>query len=190
MFSERELITELQKGSADAVDQLLERYGDRLLRVALGICGDRQRAEEAVQDAMLQAIRKIHSFHGHAALNTWLYRITVNQAKNRRRGFLFKGDLAWNDKTIASLPGREAEQPEAVLLREEARNQVLRCLQALPENYRIVLTLYYLEEFSIEDIARILGNPAGTVKSRMSRGRALLKAIMYKEGGAYCDGPV
>ncbi|MDW7651506.1 MAG: sigma-70 family RNA polymerase sigma factor [Bacillota bacterium] len=185
MYSEAELIEQLKAGNERAVEELLERFGDRLLRTAVGICGDIQIAEEVVQDAMLQACRKIHAFGGHSLLGTWLFRITVNLAKNRLRSGWFKRVSVWDEGKINILPDSDTLQPESAVIRNESCSEILGALGRLPLKYRDVLTLYYLEEFSINEISRILEEPEGTVKSRMSRGRALLKAEMSVKEAAY-----
>ena len=155
MYIEAELIRELKKGSELAVAVLVERYSDQLLYVALGICGDMQKAEEVVQDTMLQACRKIDSFGQQAALSSWLYRITVNLAKNSLRKRWIRRLTPW----------------------EEQR------LQLLAVKYREVLALYYLQEFAVSEISAILGQPEGTVKSKLSRGRTKFKQLWAAREG-------
>ncbi|MCR3921988.1 MAG: sigma-70 family RNA polymerase sigma factor [Firmicutes bacterium] len=183
MLTETELIKKLKKGDEQAIGILLSRYSDRLLRIALGICGDRQVAEEVVQDTMLQACRKIHGFEEKAALSTWLYRITVNLAKNRLRNNWFGRVIPWEQEKMNTLVAPTAEQPEHEVIHDERRRQVLHDLQQLPAKYREVLVLYYLEDLSITQVSHILEQPEGTVKSKLSRGRTILKnRWLDKEG--------
>lgn len=182
MYSDEQQLMELKKGNELAVEELLERYGNRLLRTAYGICGDLQVAEEVVQDTMLQVCRNIHGFEARSTLATWMFRITINLAKNRVRGSWLQRLAAWDEGQVNAIPGPMKMQPETSALREEQRSEVLCCLQSLPVKYRDVLVLYYLEEFSVQEICRILEQPEGTIKSKMSRGRVLLKEKLRLQG--------
>lgn len=184
MFTDAELMNQLKRGNERAVEVLLERFGDRLLRTALGICGDLQIAEEVVQDAMLQVCQKIHGFEERSSLGTWMFRITVNMAKNRTRGNWLQRFALREGIRVEAVPAPEGNQPEVVVIREEQGRNVMDCLQELPAKYRDVLVLYYLEDFSVQEISRILEQPEGTVKSKMSRGRALLKERLTIRGVA------
>lgn len=182
MDSEMQLIAELKTGSEAAVGLLLERYGNRLLRTAYGICGDLQAAEEVVQDTMLQVCRNIHGFEERSALGTWMFRICVNLAKNRMRGYWLQRLAFWGEDRLQEIPAPQSMQPETATLRDERNRQVLACLQSMPAKYRDVLVLYYLEDFSVQEIANILEQPEGTVKSKMSRGRTQLKEKLLAWG--------
>jgi RNA polymerase sigma-70 factor (ECF subfamily) len=183
MYIEAELIRELKKGSELAVAVLVERYSNQLLYVALGICGDMQKAEEVVQDTMLQACRKIDSFGQQAALSSWLYRITVNLAKNSLRKRWIRRLTPWEEQRLQLLAAPAADQPELMALRQETRLEVVELLQRLPVKYREVLALYYLQEFAVSEISAILGQPEGTVKSKLSRGRTKFKQLWAAREG-------
>ncbi|WP_366922944.1 RNA polymerase sigma factor [Metallumcola ferriviriculae] len=181
MLTEKELVEQLKNAEEEAVEQLVERLADRLLRTALAIIGDRQLAEEVVQDTFLQVCRRIGSFKGQSSLETWIYRITVNLAKNRIRGGWFRQVMAFNagDFDFAAAP--PGEQPESIILRDEEREAVISTLKGFPLKYREVLVLYYLEELNIREISAILQQPEGTVKSKLSRARILLKENLTKK---------
>lgn len=182
MYSDEQQVMELKKGNELAVEALLAHYGNRLLRTAYGICGDLQVAEEVVQDTMLQVCRKIHGFESRATLATWMFRITINLAKNRVRGSWLHRLAVWDEGRMHAIPAPMKMQPETSALREEQRSEVLCCLQSLSVKYREVLVLYYLEEFSVQEISRILEQPEGTIRSKMSRGRTLLKEKLRIQG--------
>ncbi|HZK24802.1 MAG TPA: RNA polymerase sigma factor, partial [Oscillospiraceae bacterium] len=132
MYTEAELVQELKKGNEQAVAVLVERYSDKLLHLALGICGDLQRAEEVVQDTMLQACRKIDSFAEKAALATWLYRITINLAKNSSRSFWLRRITTWEEQKMQMLAAPVSSQPELMTIKKETNSQVIELLQQLP----------------------------------------------------------
>ena len=184
MHSEYELITELKKGNEWAVEKLVDLYGDRLLRVALVICGDMQWSEEIVQDTMLKACQNIHTFQGRASLSTWLFRIAVNLAKNKLRSNSLKKVVPWDESKIDLVTSGKEHQPDSILMQKEQEKAILASLQLLPLKYREVLTLYYLEDLSVKEISMVHKEPQGTIKSKMSRGRNLLKEILIK-GGVY-----
>ena len=173
--SEEEIIAGLEKGEERAVEITIDRYGDRMFRTALAITGDTREAEEVVQDAFLQVCRKIRSFKQQSSLQTWIYRITVNLAKNRLRSFWFKKVAPWTDSEKNLLAADDGLDPEETLLRREKHKEVLDCLKRLPLKYREALALFYLEELSITEIAQVLQQPAGTVKSKIFRARSLLE---------------
>ena len=183
MRAEAEITEGLKRGDGVAVEAAVNCFGDRLLRTALAITGDQQVAEEVVQDTFLQMCRKIHSFKGQSSLQTWIFRIAVNLARNRLRGGWFRRVVAWGEIDLNQLPAPPGGSPEAEAVARESREEVLGCLQALPAKYREVLVLYYLEELSVGDIGQVLEQPEGTVKSKLSRGRALLKAEIEAKWG-------
>lgn len=178
MYTDAEIIMKLKKGDEVAIQFIVEHYSHKLLRVALGICGDVQVAEEVVQDALLLVCRRVHSFEERAALGTWLYRITVNQAKNRMRGAWIRKIVVWDEGKMNLLRAQETNEPEIVAIRCETQQEVLTSLLQLPVKYRDVLVLYYLEDMTIAHISQILEQPEGTIKSKLARGREKLRAII------------
>jgi len=183
MLTETEIISGLKTGKDEAVEAVLNIFGDRLLRAALAITGDLQTAEEVVQDTLLQVCRKIHSFQEQSALQTWIFRIAVNLAKNKVRGSWFRRVIPTKEKELNQLPDNRNSSPEVETVDRESREEVLRCLQSLPVKYREVLVLYYLEDLNIREICAVLEQPEGTVKSKLSRGRALIKTKMETKWG-------
>ncbi len=185
MLSEKELIAGLKENREESVTALINLYGDRLLRVAAGITGDRQLAEEVVQDTFLTVCRKISSFREEASLGTWLFRITANLAKNKIRGGWLKRVTALDDHRAGLLGVPPEDWPEEAAIRREKSEEVNSCLKRLPAGYRDVLALYYLEELSVREVSSILRQPEGTVKSKLSRGRTLLRAELERRGVAF-----
>jgi len=183
MLTENEIIAGLKNGKDVALEAVLNIYGDRLLRAALAITGDLQSAEEVVQDTLLQVCRKVHSFQEQSTLQTWIFRIAVNLAKNKVRGNWFRRITPLKDNELNHLTNYRESSPEVQTVNRENREEVLRCLQRLPVKYREVLVLYYLEDLNIREICAVLEQPEGTVKSKLSRGRALLKAKMETKWG-------
>lgn len=159
---------------ATAFELAMATYGDRMLGLAISILGDRAAAEDAVQDVMIRIWRALPQFRGDASISTWIYSITRNRCLTvlkQRRGEPISLD---DPETREAAANVAAGQPRA--------SDVWSLLHALPIQYRQVLTLFYAEERSYEEIARALELPLGTVKSHIHRGRKML-AQLYAEGG-------
>lgn len=126
MHRESDIIAGLKKGNNEAVEALINCYGSRMHRISFGITGDLQLAEEVVQDSLLQVCRKIHTFKEESLLQTWIFRITVNMAKNRlRSGWIRRisatGDAALNELSDPSVKSKLSRGRS--LLKEEIENK-------------------------------------------------------------------
>jgi RNA polymerase sigma-70 factor (ECF subfamily) len=179
------IIAGLKNGDEEAVEALIKFYGDGMLRTALAITGDIQVAEEVVQDAFLQVCLKIHSFRQQSFLQTWIFRITINLARNRLRNWWFRRVIDQDGFREDLVVNSVETNPEAIAIRRENQQRVIDCLQEMPIKYREVLVLYYLEELSLAEICRVLKQPEGTVKSKLFRARALLKTKIQAKGVDY-----
>lgn len=157
----------------------LRRFARALVR------GDRERADDLVQDSLERALSRWHLRRAEGDLRGWLYTILYNrflseQLRQRRRGV----HDALTDATKSELPRINGGQVEALEHRD-----LLRAFAALPEEQRSVLVLVGVEDLSYEQTARILGVPIGTVMSRLSRGRERLRQIMNRESEAPINAP-
>lgn len=166
-------------GDADAFGELVRRHRDRLWAVALRTLGDREEAADALQDALLSALRAGRSgaFRGESAVTTWLHRIVVNACLDRvRRRAVRAAD---------PLPEREPAdpRPDAISARETALD-VGSALATLPVDQRAALVLVDMYGWSVEGAAEVLDCPVGTVKSRCARGRARLLPLLRETAGA------
>ncbi len=190
-----ELLARLRAGDAAALEPLMGRYATRVYRVAYGITRSQPDAEEVVQDVFLSLFRKIDTFEGRAALGTWIYRITANAALLRRRGKRREAELPLEDLLPTFLEdGHRAgdrdwvladwsASPEADLLSREAREALDAALAALPDHYRAVVVLRDVEELSNEEVAEVLGESVGSVKSRLHRARMALREQLTRRFG-------
>ncbi len=180
----------LRAGDATALEPLMERFAGRVYRVAHGITGSAPDAEEVVQDVFLTLFRKAGDFQGRAALGTWLYRIAVNTALNKRRGKRAQVEAPLEDHlpTYREDGHRQGDRsflladwstmPDAVLLSEEGRETVRAAVERLPAHYRAVLLLRDVEELSSEEVAEIVGESIPSVKSRLHRARMALREML------------
>ena len=164
----------VRKRFTEAFELAASTYGDRMLGLAVSILGDRAEAEDAVQDVMIRIWRALPQFRGDSAVSTWVYAITRNRCltllKQRQASESLSLDDPESRRATESVPAPAAPAFDAWAL-----------LAGLPLPYRQVLTLFYAEEKSYEEIARDLDMPLGTVKTNIHRGRKLL-ANLYAEG--------
>jgi len=178
------LVEALRRDDPDAADQLVERYGDRVYRLAMRITGVKEDAEEATQDALWTAARKIHTFRGESAFGTWVYRITANAAYQKLRTRRRKANEVALDEVLPSLDsdGRHFEpmddwsnRVDEQAVQGELRQVLSDAIDALPVDYRTALALHDVEGVSNPEIAETLGISLAAVKSRVHRSRLFVR---------------
>jgi RNA polymerase sigma-70 factor (ECF subfamily) len=178
--AEAALVSRAREGDGDAFRALVDAYKHRVFGLALRIVRSREEAEEVAQDAFLRAWRALPAFRGDARFSTWLYRIVMRRAmdsaaairRRRAREIEIDGVDAGDMEDTGNTGGP---------LVEDARARRLEALIArLPEGQRTVVTLYYYQDRSIEEVARALSIPDGTVKTHLHRARAALRAALLR----------
>jgi RNA polymerase sigma-70 factor, ECF subfamily len=181
---EGELVTELQAGSDAAFDYLVTYYHSSVYNLVYGILSDRADAADVTQEVFLHVFRGIRGFRGGSSLKTWLYRISVRQALNHRRWcwrhhrMQTSIDVEGTEKSPAlDLKDGEAT-PFEQCAAHELQATVRRALASVPPVFRSAVILRDLEGLSYEEIAEVLEVTVGTVKSRIMRGRRMLKDIL------------
>lgn len=147
-------------GETDSLRQAVEAYGDMVYRLALAQTHSSHDADDVFQEVFLRYLRSAPAFREEEHRKAWLLRVTVNCCKKLHRSF-------WRRNTVALSEAIPARNPE--------EGELLELLEGLSEKYRAVLHLYYYEGYATEEIAAILGRSPGTVRSQLSRGRALLR---------------
>lgn len=181
---ESAVLAELKAGSEDAYVWLIGEFHQPIYSLVYRIVNDPADAADTTQDVFLKVFRGIKHFHGESSLKTWIYRIALHEAANRRRWwFRHKAHETPIDPVEAGeleSPGEErlvdrGESPFDHFAHAEVRTAVGQALQQVPEPYRTALILRDLEEMSYEEIAEVLQISAGTVKSRITRGRDALR---------------
>jgi RNA polymerase sigma-70 factor (ECF subfamily) len=181
---DRDLLAEHVAGDPEAFGELFARHRDRLWAVALRTTGNPEDAADALQEAMISAFRHAESYRGDAAVTTWLHRIVVNACLDRMRRRQVRAadplpdDLEQHAARGDVLAAPAAEDPAAAAVTGERRRRVLAALEALPPDQRAALVLVDLEGYPVQEAGAILDVPAGTVKSRCSRGRARLAVLL------------
>lgn len=163
----------------------MQRYNRRLYRVARGVVGNDAEAEDAVQEAYLQAFAHLDDFRGEARLSTWLTRIVVNEALGRIRRRRELVELSLLDRMedgqprVLIFPGApSASDPESDAGRAQLRRLLERTVDSLPPHFRSVFMMREIEEMSVEETAAQLGISPATVKTRLHRARRLLRQAL------------
>jgi RNA polymerase sigma-70 factor (ECF subfamily) len=181
---EGELVTELQAGSDSAFDYLVTYYHSSVYNLIYGILSDRADAADVTQEVFLQVFRGIRGFRGGSSLKTWLYRISVRQALNHRRWCWrhHRMQTSIDVESSDQRPVLELKDAEATPFEQcaahEVQATVRHALATVPPVFRSAVILRDLEGLSYEEIAEVLEVSVGTVKSRIMRGRRMLKEIL------------
>lgn len=179
-----DLVEALRREDPDAAERLVERFGDRVYRLAMRITGSREDAEEAAQDALWTAARKIQMFKGESAFGSWIYRITANAAYQKLRTRRQKSAEIALDDVLPLLDGdgRHFEpmddwsnRVDERALQGELRDVLQRAIDGLPPDYRTALVMHDVEGLSNPDIAETLGISLPAVKSRVHRSRLFVR---------------
>ncbi|MGB4432170.1 MAG: RNA polymerase sigma factor [Limnochordia bacterium] len=173
-----EPVEALKQGDKEAISWLVDSFSQRLLKAAALILGDQHLAEDAVQDCLVDAISHISSFRGDASVYTWLYAILLRRCRRMRRSLSVKIDQLSSDdvEPVLFRSGNYGRLPPV-----EGRMQVREAISALDHKYREAIVLFYYEEFSIKEMAQLLGVPEGTVKNRLHRAREKLRLLLESE---------
>ena len=151
------------------VQELAASYQGRLFAAAFNVCKNAQDAEDIVQDTFVQYYTTKKEFESEQHIRAWLMRVAVNKAKNINRTF-------WRRNKISI-----EEYMETLVFETPAAETLFETVMQLPDKYRIVIHLYYYEEYAVREIAQILKLSESNVKIRLSRGRAMLKETLKEE---------
>jgi RNA polymerase sigma-70 factor (ECF subfamily) len=182
---EANLIGRARQSDAAAVYAIIQLCNRRLYRIARSVVRDDIEAEDVVQAAYGRAFTSLPEFRGESSICTWLARIVVNEALGRRRRPDATGHISLQDRqSVRSLSLRDKQpDPERIVAQREIQRLLERAIDRLPTEYRTVLVIRTVEGMSIEETAGLLGIPQATVKTRLHRARALLKARLEKDVG-------
>lgn len=201
------LAAQIARRDQAAFETLMRRHNGRLYRVARGILRNDADAEDALQDAYLDAFRHIDGFHGASTLITWLTRIVINRSLMRLRGdkrhavvvpFAHARGEDSRDTPENEMEDARADSPADATLRAEMRRTLERRIDELPSVFRTVFIMREVEEMSADEVAECLGIPVATVRTRLFRARAQLRKSLsrdidvatgdaFKFDGARCD---
>ena len=174
-----EIVVRVRDGETDAFEELVRKHGRRVYRSLLGILGNAQEAEDALQDAFMKAFQRLPHFEGRSRFSTWLVRIAINTGLQRVRS---RKEVDSLDEENEEFRPRNiqawSDTPEEFYSREELRKLVEKEVMKLPVKYRLALMLRDLEELSTEEAAVALGLSVPGLKARVLRGRLMLRESM------------
>jgi RNA polymerase sigma-70 factor (ECF subfamily) len=185
-LADLELVEQARTGDARAMETLIRRHNRLLYRTARAILRDDTEAEDAVQEAYIQAFRNLDAFRGESSLSTWLVRIAANAALMRRRRNVRRSEVIPIDHESGELlmdeiAGEQSAGPEGQAIGAQMRHLLERRIDALPDLYRAVFVMRAVEEMSVEETAAALDLPPATVRTRFFRARALLRNSLERE---------
>jgi len=179
------IIAELKAGSEDAYAQLIAQYHQTIYNLVYRILDDPADAPDTTQEVFIKVFRGMANFNCESSLKTWIYRIAIHEASNRRRWFFrhkvqeFSIEPACDGReghsALRDCLVDDAESPFDMVARGQVRARLEQALQELPEHYRTAVVLRDIEDLSYEEIAEMTETSLGTVKSRLVRGREALR---------------
>ena len=182
--SDRQLVQRLRERDATAMPELQTTYGARIYQLAFRYMKNREDAEEVRQDVLLRVFRKIDAFRGDSALSSWIYRITFNTAMSRLRTLKFRrpAEVPYESVSRTDLTDGATREvmdwsglADDLVLRSEMRTRLVSALSRLPEIYRVAVLLRDVQGLSTEAASAVLGIRRPTLKSRLHRGRLILR---------------
>ncbi len=195
------LLARLKAGDEQAVAELAKQYGSKIYQLAFRYLKNKEDAEEVTQDVLYKVFRRVSAFRGDAALSSWIYRITFNAAMSRLRTARYQRSQE-EDRQIAALDadGLHAGVPDVAdwsdladegVLRSQLRQRIFRAILALPAIYRAPVVLRDIQGLSTEEASAMLRVKDQTLKSRLHRGRLILrKQLSDFAGGLSLHQPV
>mgnify|MGYP001120133456 CR=1 FL=1 len=171
------LIESIENGDTKAYAQLVNRYKDLVFTLAIRMLKHREEAEEVAQDTFIKVFKSLHKFKGDSKFSTWIYKVTYNTCLDRiKKNKKYLNDVAIDEFTFNKLD--TIDDALENMIKEEKNTLIKNCINKLPEDSSALLTLFYFEELSLEEIAKIINIEANTVKVKLFRARKKLAAIL------------
>jgi RNA polymerase sigma-70 factor (ECF subfamily) len=183
------LVISCKKGDLDAFESLVRKYEKKMLNISFRIAGNHEDALEIVQDAFVSAYRNIKNFRGQSRFLTWLTAITINLSKNRLKQLKTRhghepvsldDPIRTDDGQVAADPPSNVPSVLDQLEKRDARQKVQDCIEALEPDFREVIVLRDMQDFSYDEISSMLKVREGTIKSRLFRAREAVKDCLKK----------
>lgn len=173
-FSDEEIVEKVRSVDQDLYAIIIDRYQKKLLRYAMNLVKDENKAVDVVQESFIKAFVNLNGFNTKKKFSSWIYRIVHNEAMNSIKKY--KKETPWLDDI--DIPSDENIEDD--FEQKEITAEVERCLEKMPLIYAEPITLHYIEEKSYREISDILRIPIGTVSVRMSRAKVLMKHLCQK----------
>ena len=168
------------KWAASEFAGLYDEHSRAIYYLALRFLGDPQKAEDATHDVFLKAFRRLDQFRGEASIRTWLYRIAINHCQNLCQSWHNRHIQANSEDAIWEISAAKTDSPLRVLETKELGQRIQQTLDALSDEYRLLLLLVADEELSYEEIAALVGQSADAVRGKLHRARKAFAALFEK----------
>ena len=173
-------IKQVLKGDQNAYADIVNLYQHKLYQICYRMLGNKQEAEDIAQEAFVRAYINLHSYDQKRKFSTWLYRIATNlcidRIRKKKPDYYLDAEVAGTDGLdMYSQIAADEKLPEDVVTQMELQERIQYEISQLPDKYRSVIVLKYIEELSLQEISEILDMPLGTVKTRIHRGREALR---------------
>ena len=171
------LIDAIENGDTKAYAQLVNRYKDLVYTLAIRMLKHREEAEEVSQDTFIKVFKSLGKFKGDSKFSTWIYKVTYNTCLDRiKKNKKHYNDVAIDEYTFNKLDSIDNALDN--LIKEEKSTLIRQCIDKLPEHSSALLTLFYFEELSLDEISKIINIEANTVKVKLFRARKKLAMIL------------
>ena len=175
--NDQDLIAKVLDGDTNAFSVLVNRYKDLVFSLSLKMLKNREEAEEISQDAFIKVYKSLHKFKGDSKFSTWIYKVVYNSCLDRLKQYKKNYALVpideFNENQVKTL-----DNAFDALVSQDRKNAIQACLNKLPSEDSFLLTLYYFEEQSLEEISKIIGLTANNVKVKLFRSRKKLATIL------------
>jgi len=174
---DQKLIESIKNGDTRAYAQLVDRYKDLVYTLALRMLKHREEAEEVAQDTFIKVFKSLSKFKGDSKFSTWIYKVAYNTCLDRiKKNKKHLNDVAIDEFTFNKLD--VIDNALENLIKEEKSVLIKKCINKLPEDSSALLTLFYFEELSLDEISKIINIEANTVKVKLFRARKKLAVIL------------
>ncbi|MGM0602569.1 MAG: RNA polymerase sigma factor [Bacillota bacterium] len=181
--TDKMIIKAVNNGEVELFSLLIERYQDRVYSTTYRMLGNREDALDISQEVFLKVYKKLSSFNYKSAFSTWLFKITANKCRDllrHRKTKINKNKVSFEQSQENGFQFEDGNNPEQSYLKKEAEKNIIQLINNLKIEFKEVIVLRDIEDFSYHEISEILSIPPGTVKSRISRARKYLKEDIIK----------
>lgn len=185
-FMEARLAELARIGDRNAFAELVELYKDKIYHLAYRMLNNKQEAEDVVQETFLRVYMNLHKYDEKLKFSTWIFRIGTNlcidRLRKRKQTYSLDADVTDGEGNdyYSLLPGHE-DTPEKQVIVSETQQQIKDAIESLPEKYKTIVILRYLQDLSLQEISEVLDMPVTTIKTRVHRGREFLRKKLEGE---------
>ncbi len=169
-MNEKQQIHKVLKGDTSAFGYFVDTYQDMAITIAFRVCGNKQDAEDIVQNAFVKAFHNLHTFRADSKFSTWFYRIVYNTAVTETRGNIYNTEFV--DYKQIDMNDSFSDMDTMAQVEENERKELInKAMDRIPKDEAVILTLYYLEDNSVKDIVQITGLTDANIKVKLHRAR-------------------